>query len=333
MEMIDTFALLAPLFLLGVVALLGFVGCDRVFGLTQVDPPAIEPSDVIPAFGPSAGGTSVQIRGTSLAGVDQLTFGGIDATSFSVIGDTEIDAVTPANPAGPVNVVLTRTADSVSNTNQLVFTYIAIGFVQTQSFEQTAKPPISVTLNNTTAGNLLIAAVSYGGPAVGSVTVSDNLGNAFTLAGIGPWFRQSRIFYLPKIPGGAVTITATGAGGAVGPCSMCVSEYSGPDATSAAVYGFSSVASPGAGTAGLEVMQGVAVTPTESGDVVYVVVFAAQATNLVAGPGFVLRPSLTSTVLVEDGTNAVTAAQTVASVDTSGGNFMQWVILAVAIKA
>jgi hypothetical protein len=332
--MMDSFILFTPILLLGVVALLAFVGCDRLLGLSQVDPPivTIEASQVTPASGPSVGGTPVQILGSGFNFVDRVTFGGVSA-NFVVTSNSEIDATTPPNPSGPVNVVLTDTAESVSNSSPLVFTYVAVNFVQTQSSAQPTNPPIAVTLNNTTAGNLLIAAVSYGGPPAGSVTVTDNLGNAFTLRGSGPWFRQSRIFYLPNIPGGNVTITATGAGGASGPCSMCVSEYSGADQTSAAVYGFSTNASPSAGTPGVETMQNVAVSPAQSGDIVYVVVFASQATSLTAGPGFAPHPSPVTSLLVEDGSTAITGAQAVATDDTTGGSFVPWVILAVAIKA
>jgi hypothetical protein len=329
MAMIDAFVLLTPILLLDVVALLAFVGCDRVWDVSAFDPPAIEPNEVIPAFGPTVGGTPVQILGSGLNYVDQLTFGGVSATSFSVMSDSEIDATTPANSAGPANVVLTFKEHSMTNASPLVFTYVAINFVQTQSIAQAAMP-IAVTLNNTTPGNLLIAAVSYGGS--GSVTVTDNLGNSFTQAGSAPWFRQSAIFYLPSIPGGTVTIKATG-GTATGPCSMCVSEYSGADLTSAAVYGFKGNNSPSAGTAGVEIIRGVAVTPAQSGDIVYVVVFASGPTSLVAGPGFVAHPSTTSSLLVEDNTATVAATDTVATDDTSGLSFVPSVVLAVAIKA
>lgn len=41
--MIDGFVILTPILLLGVIALLGFVGCDRVFGLYPVDPATPNP--------------------------------------------------------------------------------------------------------------------------------------------------------------------------------------------------------------------------------------------------------------------------------------------------
>src|SRR5260370_22490713 len=38
--MTDLFLILTPFLLLAVIALLGFIGCDRVLGLTTVNPPA-----------------------------------------------------------------------------------------------------------------------------------------------------------------------------------------------------------------------------------------------------------------------------------------------------
>lgn len=333
--MFDSFLILTPILILGVVALFAFLGCNLVFGLDEVIE-SIQINQIVPSQGPAFGGTSVQIFGSNMSGVDKVTFGGVDAASFNVVSDGEIDAVTP-QVSGPqsAKIVVTRSSgsDATSSTDDVFFNYLAIGFVQTASASQAGNPPISLTLNNTAQGNLLIAAVSYGGPAAGSVTVSDNLGNAFTLAGSGPWFRQSRIFYLPNIPGGNVTLTATGAGGASGPCSMCVSEYSGADPSSAAVYGFSTKASPGTGTAGIEPVQGVSVNLGSGSDVAYVVVLAAQPTGIASGMGFTLHPSTTASVLVEDSATSFAGTQVVATIDSTGGGFVPWVALAVAIKA
>jgi IPT/TIG domain len=331
--MIDAFVLLTPFLLLGVVALLGFVGCNALYG---VYPTTLAPEidTIIPNFGPSAGGTPVQISGSGLNDIDGVTFGGVNAASFTVMSDKEIDAVTPPNPAGQVTVEATEDG---SGFGSLQFTYMAIGFVQVVAKEQATikNPPLQVTVPNTMQGNLLIATVSYLG---GSVTVADDKGNAFILAGVGPWTRQSSILYLPNIPGGDTTITVTGAGGASGPCSICVSEYSGAtqytgtDPGMVAVYGFGTNFM-GTGTAGVETMQGVTVTPAQSGDAVYVVVFATKDTALMAGAGFAAHPSTVPLLLVEDIMSPVGATQVVATDDTTGGTFIPWVILAVAIRA
>lgn len=333
--MFDSFLILTPILILGVVPLFAFLGCNQVFGLSETLL-AIEVNQIVPTQGPAFGGTPVQIFGSNFTGVDKVTFGGLDAASFNVVSDGEIDAVTPqVSGTQAAQVVVTRSTgpDAVSSSNDVFFNYLAIGFVQTASASQAGNPPVSVTLNNTAQGNLLIAAVSYGGPAAGSVTVSDNLGNAFTLAGSGPWFRQSRIFYLPNIPGGNMTLTATGAGGASGPCSICVSEYSGADPTNMAVYGFSPKASPGTGTAGIEPIQGIAVTLSSGSDVAYVVVFAAQPAQFNAGAGFTLHPSTTASLLVEDIASSIAGTQMAATIDSTGGSFVPWVALGVGIKA
>jgi hypothetical protein len=332
--MIDAFVVLAPLWILGIVALLGFVGCNWVYGVEPVKL-EINLDHLNPNFGPAAGGTQVQLVGSNLIDVDKVTFAGIDALSFTVLSESEIDATCPPNPPGPADVIVTRsTGDDSGSSNPQAFNYVAIGFVQTASNAVGGGAALSVSLpNSTIAGNLLIAAVSYGGPATGTVTIQDNLGNAFTLTGKGPWFRQSAVYFLPNIPGGSVTVNAVGTNGATGPWSICVSEYSGADPTSAAIYGFSTVFSPSAGTPGVETIKGVAVTPTNPGDIVYVVVFAAQPTSLVPGPVFAPHLSTTTSVLTEDIATPITVGQTVATDDTTGGAFVPWVALAVAIKA
>jgi len=63
-----------------------------------------------PNQGPIAGGTTVVITGsgfTGVAGPDGVTFGGVDATSYTVDSDAQITAVSPAHPAGTVDVVTT----------------------------------------------------------------------------------------------------------------------------------------------------------------------------------------------------------------------------------
>jgi len=329
--MIDAFVLLTPILLLGVVALLGFVGCNAIYGVHPTQPgPEID--TVIPNLGPSAGGTQVQISGSRLTDIDMVTFAGEEA-SLTTITDTAIIAVTPPNPAGEVEMVALQDGFTWGS---LPFTYVAIGFVQSAATEQATikNPPLAVIVPNTAQGNLLIAAVSYVG---GSVTVADDKGNNFILAGVGPWFRQSSIFYLPNIPGGTTTITVTGAG-ASGPCSIVVAEYSGAtpyegtDSSMVAVYGFSTnFVSTGA--AGVESMQGIAVAPAQAGDAVYVVVFATKDTQLMPGAGFALHSSSVASLLIEDTAIAVNTTDVVATDDTSGGTFVPWVVLALAIRA
>lgn len=67
-------------------------------------PPLI--SNVTPAFGPPAGGTRVTISGSGFTETDTttVTFDGIPATSFSVLGPGAITAVVPAHAAGAATI-------------------------------------------------------------------------------------------------------------------------------------------------------------------------------------------------------------------------------------
>ncbi|HUP69659.1 MAG TPA: kelch repeat-containing protein [Acidimicrobiales bacterium] len=68
--------------------------------------PGPEVLSVSPPIGPSAGGTSVTIRGSDLRNVSKVSFGGAAAASFEVRSDSEITAVTPPHPSGAVEVAL-----------------------------------------------------------------------------------------------------------------------------------------------------------------------------------------------------------------------------------
>ena len=88
--------------------------------ILQNDPvPTI--ATVTPAAGPAAGGTPVIIIGTNLASTTAVTFGGVNATSFTLVSDTEILAVSPAHAAGAVNVAVTNTGGTATDVDG--FTY------------------------------------------------------------------------------------------------------------------------------------------------------------------------------------------------------------------
>src|SRR5262249_8302232 len=79
-------------------------------------------SDVSPDNGNS--GTSVTITGSGFAGATAVKFGGVNATTFTVVGDGSITATAPAHANGVVDIRVTRgTATSaVSSTDE--FTYV-----------------------------------------------------------------------------------------------------------------------------------------------------------------------------------------------------------------
>jgi len=94
-----------------------------LYGLSAGSAPTI--SAVSPVNGCTTGGTSVVITGTNFTGASAVTFGGTNATSFTVNSATQITAVVPAGVAGTVDVAVTTSNGTNSNTTSDNFTYTA----------------------------------------------------------------------------------------------------------------------------------------------------------------------------------------------------------------
>jgi hypothetical protein len=79
---------------------------------------------VQPGTGGQAGGTTVTITGRGFLGATQVTFSGVPATSFTVVSDTQITAVTPAHQPGSTDVQVTtpRGTTQVQAADVFVFT-------------------------------------------------------------------------------------------------------------------------------------------------------------------------------------------------------------------
>src|SRR5215469_2393811 len=125
--MVDTFILLTPILLLGVIALLGFVGCNQVFGLDNtVLLLPVKIGAITPDTGATAGGTQVTIAGTGFQANATVTFDGLDATNLVIgIDGAAIICNTPAHPSGYVDVTVTNT-DGNSDTLTNGFKYAAV---------------------------------------------------------------------------------------------------------------------------------------------------------------------------------------------------------------
>jgi hypothetical protein len=81
---------------------------------TYVIPPPVV-SAITPTSGTTAGGTTVTITGTSFLGATQVNFGAkVAATSFTVISDTEIVAVSPPQVGARYVIVTTPYGTSVT---------------------------------------------------------------------------------------------------------------------------------------------------------------------------------------------------------------------------
>jgi hypothetical protein len=67
-----------------------------------------------PDKGPTVDGTTVTITGSGLLGASQVQFGGTNATAFTVVSDSQIDATVPARPAGLALVSVTTPGGTAS---------------------------------------------------------------------------------------------------------------------------------------------------------------------------------------------------------------------------
>jgi hypothetical protein len=91
---------------------------------TYVSAPTV--TSVAPAAGPLAGGTSVTITGTHLAGATAVAFGSTAATSYTVVSATKVTAVTPAGTTGTVDVTVTTAGGASATSSADAFRYAPI---------------------------------------------------------------------------------------------------------------------------------------------------------------------------------------------------------------
>ncbi|MFR9799982.1 IPT/TIG domain-containing protein [Streptomyces sp. MS06] len=79
-------------------------GSSNPIGFAYTDTPVL--TSVVPSSGPTSAGTVVTLTGANLATAASVTFGAV-AAGFTVVSDTQVTAVEPAGPAGPVTVAVT----------------------------------------------------------------------------------------------------------------------------------------------------------------------------------------------------------------------------------
>ncbi len=115
---------------------------------------------IAPTTGSSSGGTSVVITGTDLTGATAVTFGGVNATSYTVDSATQITAVTPAGTPGSLADVVVTTPGG-SHTSPGAFTYNRLSQTVTWSPTTSVLTTQSPLTPSTAASALGGAAISY----------------------------------------------------------------------------------------------------------------------------------------------------------------------------
>ena len=123
-------------------------------------PPKI--SYVSPIAGGTSGGEQVTIDGSYFQGATAVYFGSIEATSFSVVSGTEIEAVDPAEQAGTVDITVTTPSGTSPTSSSDQFTYEAPPVITSITVASSEDPnsPTGVDATVTIQGENLTGATS-----------------------------------------------------------------------------------------------------------------------------------------------------------------------------
>ena len=163
---------------------------------TYVTPASPTVTGVAPASGPTAGGTTVSITGTTFTGATQVTFGGSPATNLVLVSATQISCTTPAHAAGLVSVVVFTPGGS--NPGNTLFNYVAPAPVVASVTPNTGSTSGGAAVTITGSDFVGATGVIFGGSAATGIVVV----NAATITCI-----------IPAHAAGAVSVTVTTASG------------------------------------------------------------------------------------------------------------------------
>jgi hypothetical protein len=151
-----------------------------------------------PTMGPAAGGTSVTITGTNLAGATSVKFGTVAAASITSDTATTIVAVAPAGAAGAADVTVTTAGGTSATLAADLFTFVPAPTVTSISpTKGSAAGGTSVTITGTNLAGA--TSVKFGTVAATSIT-SDTATTIVVVA--------------PAGTAGAADVTVVTAGGA-----------------------------------------------------------------------------------------------------------------------
>jgi hypothetical protein len=200
-------------------------GCLEAMG----DPPTV--TAVVPAQGPTAGGTAVTITGTRFAEGLTVTLGGASAIGVAVVDETTITCSTAAHAAGTVDVVVTN-PDGLSGTLVGGFTYGSV-----LHLDRSALVFGGTNSGNTTTASQAVA-VTFTGSGTASWTATCNrtwiLVSPTSGSGNGPITVSIKA---GTTASGSGTVTVTAAGAAGSPKTVAVTYNYCANGTSLSPFG------------------------------------------------------------------------------------------------
>jgi len=205
--------------------------------MLHVNNPAPTIMNVSPNTGTAAGGTAVTVTGTQFAAGAAVTFGGVPATNVSVVNSTTITATTPAHSSGAVPVGVTVSGETATLTKGYTYTGgsspISLAQPAAAATPQGSTASVSVAYSLTQiAGDLNVVAVGWNDTTAAVQSVTDSLGNTYTLAAAaikGTGLTQA-IYYAKNIRAGTNTVTVTFTQAAAYP-DIRILEYKGLNQT------------------------------------------------------------------------------------------------------
>ena len=170
-------------------------------GTTSTTTGGTQPSiaSVSPSIGSSAGGTVVTIYGSGFVAPATVTFGGVPATTVTVISGTQISATAPANPVGKATVLVSGPSGAVGG--------LTSGFTYELAWPKvTSISPSTGVLGGGTT--LTIAGTGFAPGA--TVTIGGQ--PAATVSAVSP---TQIVVSTPPGPAGAAVVLVTNPGGAI----------------------------------------------------------------------------------------------------------------------
>jgi hypothetical protein len=137
---------------------------------------------VSPDHGPAQGGNMVTIIGSGLSGLTGVQFGGVPATSFTVVSSTQINAVVPPGPPGAVQVTVT----TPGGTSGPGIYYFRTGAPALSSLTPSSGPTAGGNNVLITGSSLALAtAVQFGAASAAFTVLSDSTVDAVAPLGSG----------------------------------------------------------------------------------------------------------------------------------------------------
>ncbi len=133
------------------------VVAEGVFTYVEPEPGVPSVTGLDPVSGSTAGGTSVVITGTDLAGATGVVFGSVPGTDVTVDSATQITVVSPAGDVGPVDVRVTTPSGTSAVVAEGVFTY-----VEPEPGVPVAFDDVASTVEDSTTGSIDVLANDLG---------------------------------------------------------------------------------------------------------------------------------------------------------------------------